>query len=95
MSMNGGYIMIDCAGLDMTKGSTPQTITGLHYRLTQAMATGKPIYAYNCKWGVYPMTPIALMANKTSSAATITCTASTLQVIVTDEDSVTINNMVA
>lgn len=27
--MNGGYVMIDCIGLDLTKGSTEQTITGL------------------------------------------------------------------
>ena len=31
--MNGGYIMIDCTGLDLTKGSTEQTITGLYSKV--------------------------------------------------------------
>lgn len=88
----GGYIMVDCAGLDLTLGSTPQTINGLYDRVQEAMESGKEIVAINCKWGTLPVTPISLFAIQILED-TVYCTSSTLQIVVTDEDSVTINNM--
>lgn len=49
--MNGGYVMVDCKGLDLTGGSTPQTITGIWDDAKTAMASGKPIIAHNCVYG--------------------------------------------
>lgn len=93
--MNGGYIMIDCTGLDLTKGSTEQTITGLYSRVKNAMKANKPIYCYNAVWGNYgKISPIACFANM-SSTTNIIITSSTLQIIVTENDVVTIENMVA
>ena len=92
--MNGGYIMINCAGLDLTKGSTPQTITGIYAECQKAMKTGKPIYAYNCAWGLLPLTPIQVFLVQINSTQVI-ATSSTLQVVVANNDSITINNMVA
>ena len=48
---NGGYFMLDCKGLDLTGGSTPQTISGCWYDVKQALAINKPIIAYNCVYG--------------------------------------------
>ena len=49
--MNGGYVMVDCKGLDLTGGNTPQTITGIWNDAKIAMASGKPIVAHNCVYG--------------------------------------------
>lgn len=92
--MNGGYIMVNCEGLDLTKGTTPQTITGLYAACQAAMKTGKPICAYNCTWGVIPVTPIPVFLVQINETQVIG-TSSTLQIIVGNNDSVTINNMVA
>lgn len=92
--MNGGYIMLDCKSLDLTKGITEQTISGLYHEVEQAVKTGKPIIAYNCIWGNgVPMSPIAVMVTTAGYENTLICTASTLQIIVTSSDVVTINNM--
>lgn len=93
--MNGGYIMIDCTGLDLTKGNTVQTITGLYSRVKNAMKVNKPIYCNNAVWGYYgKISPIACFANM-SSTTDIIITSSTLQIIVTENDDVTIENLVS
>ena len=90
----GGYILVDCTGLDLTKGSTPQTITGIYEKVQKAMKTGKEIRACNCIWGTgLDVTPISVMAIQIDST-TVICTASTLQIIVTTSDVITINNLV-
>lgn len=92
--MNGGYIMIDCTGLDLTKGLTPQTVEGLYNRVKSAIDTNKPLIAVNAVWGSDgPVTPISVFA--IDFGDNIICTASTLQVIIETDDSVTIENMVA
>lgn len=48
---NGGYFMLDCKGLDLTGGSTPQTIAGSWDSTKLALAVNKPIIAYNCIYG--------------------------------------------
>ena len=45
--MKGGYFMINCEGLDLSKGSTPQTVKGLYLKILSAMTENKPIYCYN------------------------------------------------
>ena len=87
--------MINCEGLDLSKGSTPQTVKGLYLKILLAMTENKPIYCYNAVWGDYgKVTPISCFANH-SSTDDLIVTSSTLQIIVTKEDSVTIENMVA
>lgn len=91
--MIGGYILVDCKGLDLTKGSTPQTITGIYDVAKKAMATGKPIVACNTVWGSgKSVTPISVMAIDFGSE--IICTSATLQIIITPSDVITINNLV-
>lgn len=91
--MNGGYILIDCKGLDLTKGSTPQTITGIYKTVQDAYGKKKPIYADNCVWGTDGyVTPINVLAIQFPDY--IICTASTLQIVITSSDVVTIINLV-
>ncbi len=92
--MNGGYINVDCGGLNLLAESA-QTIAGIYDRVKTAWLTGKPIYAYNCMWGDSPISPIPVFAIPFPESNEIICTASTLQVIVKDDDSVTINNLVS
>lgn len=90
--MKGGYILIDCKGLDLTKGSTEQTIEGLYAKVTAAISSGKMIIAQNLTWGSgKPVTPINVFAIDFTD--NIICTASTLQIVVTPADKVTIVNM--
>lgn len=91
--MKGGYTMIDCTGLDYTKGSTEQTMTGLYAKLKTAIKANKPIIAYNGTWGEHQMSPILCFAQEETSTLII-ATASTLQIRVTSSDVVTIVNMV-
>ena len=93
--MKGGYLMIDCSGLDLTKGATEQTITGLYDKVKKAMYADKPIFCYNAVWGDYgKITPISCFANK-SSTENLIVTSSTLQIIITKDDVVTIENLVS
>lgn len=92
--MNGGYVMIDCTGLDLTKGSAEQTISGIYSNTQKCMESGKPIFAYNCVWGTDGVvTPIAVMAIQFSGY--IIVTASTLQIVITENDVITIRNLVS
>lgn len=94
MKIPNGYIMVDCTGLDLTKGSTPQTISGLYQKCINARNTGKPIYCVNSVWGDKGViTPIEVFIVQFDGYVIVT--ASTLQVIVTSSDVVTIENMVA
>lgn len=91
--MLAGVQYIDCAGLNLLGGSTPQTKTGLYAKLRSAMDKDIAIVAKNCIYGTgHPMTPIAIFAQQ-EDAHTIIATASILQIVVTDEDSVTIQSL--
>lgn len=86
-----GYIIIDCKGLDLLAESA-QTISGLYQTIQDAIASGKPLYATNMNWGtVSPISPVQVFTVQFDGY--VVCTASTLQVIVTSADSVTINNL--
>lgn len=89
--MKGGYTLINCTGLDLTKGSTEQTITGIYAKVKVAMNTGKMIIAENCNWNGAIVTPISVFAIDFSDY--IIVTTSTLQVIVNPTDVITIVNL--
>lgn len=89
--MMNGYVSIDCTGLNLLTEEA-QTITGLYDRVREAIDSGKPIYAVNVEWGdVSTISPIEVFT--VDFGTYIILTASTLQVIVTNEDVVTINNL--
>lgn len=92
--MNGGYVMVDGKGLDLTANEA-QTIGGLFNDLKNALASGKPVFGYNCVWGVNndaPLSPIAFFVQKWNDNL-IVCTSSILKIDVTSADSVTITNL--
>ena len=92
--MNGGYVMVDGKGLDLTANES-QTINGLFADLKEAIATGKPIFAYNLVWGANnnaPLTPICFFAQKWNDNL-IVCTSSILKIDVTNEDAVTVTDL--
>ena len=91
--MNGGYFMIDCEGLDLIKGQTPQTIPGLYKRVQTAMKSNKPIFAVNCIWDTNGLvTPLNTFVIQFDGY--VICTASTFQITITPSDVVTIVSMV-
>ena len=93
MKYMNGYSVVDCTGLDLTKGSTEQTITGLYAAVKAACKTGKPLYAINAVWSTQGVvTPIQVFAVDFTTYYVIT--AATLQIWLTNADVVTIVNMV-
>lgn len=92
--MKGGYINIDCSGLDLTKGTTEQTIIGLYQTVKSAFKANKPIFAYNANWGANGIvSPIQVFIVDFDTK--FVCTTSTLQINVTNQDKVTITNLVS
>ena len=94
--IKGGYCMIDCKGLNLLGGSTPQTIAGLFDESVKALASGKAIFAHNCIYGTgHPMSPVAVMGQRESDHV-IVFTSSILQIWITDDatNNVTIESLI-
>lgn len=87
----GGYILVDCGGLNLLAESS-QTISGFYKQCKEALATKKPIFAVNCKWGDISISPFSVLGIQLEED-TITFTSATLQVVVDDDNEVTINNL--
>ena len=90
--MNGGYVMIDCTGLDLTKGSTPQSISGIYNKTKEAIKSNKPMYAYNCVWDDKFVSPIQCFGIIFDDNDIIV-TSSVFQIVITTSDSITIRDM--
>ena len=91
----GGYQIVDCDGLNLLGGSTPQTKTGLYKKMQSALKSGKPVFASNCIYGEgHPMTPICVMCQQ-EDENTVVATASILQIWITKADSVTVVSLLA
>lgn len=93
--VKGGYCMVDCKGLNLLGGSTPQSIAGLYDDCVKALASGKAIFAHNCIYGTgHPTSPVAVMGQRESEHEII-FTSSILQICVTDAatNNVTINSL--
>ena len=84
--------MIDCTGLDLIKGQTPQIISGMFNLVKTAMKTNKPMYCVNANWDGAFVSPIQVFAIEFDGY--IIVTASTLQVNITNADVITITSMV-
>ena len=53
--MNGGYVMVDCMGLDL---GDPGTVSGLYVKVKTAISANKPIQLYNLKNSTQKFTPV-------------------------------------
>lgn len=92
--IKGGYAMIDCKGLNLLGGSTPQTINGIYNECSEALKSGKAIFAHNCIYGNgHPCSPVSVMGQQESDT-TIVFTSSILQIWITNEDSVTVESLI-
>lgn len=64
-----GYAKLDLGGINLGSSSS-QSLTGLYGRITDAVATGKPIMAYNLKGGAsLPATPAYVSVYPASTSA--------------------------
>ena len=88
-----GYIMVDCGGLDLND-STEQEIKGLYDRAKEALATGKPCYACNCKLSTMPCSPVSVAAWDQGNDGII-ATGHVFRVTIAKDDGVTVTNLVA
>lgn len=82
--MVGGYAMIDCSGLIITKG-TNQTIDGIWEQVDAAYKGGKPCWAYNCGYNDGTLTPVPVMILN-ESATEYVATSSILQIRIQNND---------
>lgn len=93
--LNGGYIMFDAEGVDLTSVST-QTKTGMFNKLKKVLEANKPVFAYNVNWGTGSnkyLTPLPVFIQQWSSTL-IVLTCSILKVEVTNEDVITVTSLV-
>ena len=87
-----GYITVDCDGLELNTASS-QTKTGIYARAKAAISTGKPAYAVNCKMNSGVCSPVSVAAWE-ENATTIIATGHVFRVTITNEDAVTVTNLV-
>lgn len=89
MSNNGGYILVDVTGLDLSD-SSPQSITGIWDKAVSAMATGKPIVVGGCVYGTgVPVSPVTCFGWYLDTDE-IVIVGATLHVHITDADTATV-----
>ena len=87
--MNGGYCLVDCKGLNLTGGSTPQTITGIWDDAVNALKTKKPIIAENTVYGTgNPVSPVTVFGWYISTTE-IVIVGATIHVHIKNDDTVT------
>lgn len=55
--MNGGYILVDVTGLNLSS-SSEQEITGIWDKAVTALKVGKPIVVHGCTYGAAPVSPV-------------------------------------
>lgn len=91
--MKGGYILVDCGGLELNDSST-QSITGLYKRAKAALASGKPAYACNCVMNDGACSPVSVAAWQ-EDENTIIATGHVFRVTIESDDDVTVTNLVA
>lgn len=84
--MNGGYVMVDCAGLDL---SNPGKVAGLYERAKKAIETNKPIQLYGLKNSAQGFTPVPAFGG-VESASSVFLSFFPVTIHIDSEDTVTI-----
>lgn len=88
--MNGGYILVDCKGLDLTGGDTPQEIEGIWDTAVAALKSDKPIVAHNCVYGTgYPVSAVPCFGWYLDTDE-IVVVGATLHIHIKDDDTCTV-----
>lgn len=91
--MNGGYYMLNCKGLDLTK-TDPQNIPGSWEDVKTALASGKPIIAHNCVYGNADVSPVTCFG-WAISATEIVIVGATLHIHVKSDNTATVLDVVS
>lgn len=91
--INGGYTMIDCKGLKLTE-TNPQNIPGSWKAVQDAIATNKPIVAYNCVYATAPVSPVTCFG-WALSATEIVIVGATLHIHVKSDNTATVIDVAA
>lgn len=89
---NGGYVMFDCQGLDLSS-SSEQKKDGIYEEALKAIALNKPVVAINCFYGTARFSPVPVTVHMSDS--TIIASANVLQVFITSGDVCTVQNLVS
>lgn len=91
--MNGGYYLVDVAGLDLTE-TDPQEISGIWDKAVTALKTNKPIVAYGCAYGVgVPVSPVPAFGWYLADDE-IVIVGATLHIHIKDDDTATVLDVV-
>lgn len=92
--VNSGYILLDGGDIDLTE-TDPQLIVGSWDRIVTAMETGKPIWAFNTKYGTgKPLSPVPVFAWYLSNTS-IVIVGATLHIIVSNNDYCVVQDVAA
>ena len=87
--MVGGYIMVDCSGLDLTE-TDAQSITGIWDKAVSAIDADKPIIAHGCVYGTgVPVSPVTCFGWYIA-ADEIVIVGATLHIHIKDNDTATV-----
>lgn len=88
--MNGGYTLIDFQNKDIL--SKDIKIDGIYKAVENAFNVGKSIQCVNAKYDSMDCSPITVFACKGEKK--YYCTSSILQLVVNEDDTITVNNLV-
>ena len=91
--MNGGYINVDCSGLELYD-STKQTITGIWDKAVTALKSEKPIHVYGCTYNDALVSPVPVFGWYIA-ADEIVIVGATLHVHIKNDDSATVLDVVS
>ncbi len=89
--MNGGYIMIDWGGVELTS-ETAQTIAGIYSATKAALETGKMVVVTNCKDSGTALSPFPAIIK--AGAEALVCTIPNYQITITNSNSVTVTSTI-
>lgn len=91
--MNGGYVMIDATGLDLSE-SDPQEIAGSWDQTQKALALEKPMVFCGATYGDAPVSPVPGFGWQIA-AGEIVLVGATLHIHVKSDDTCTVVDVVA
>ena len=93
MTKNGGYIMVDCTGLNLAL-DTAQNISGIWDEAVKAMKQNKPIIAHGATYGTAPVSPVTAFGWYISSTE-IVIVGATLHVHIKNDNTATVLDVAA
>jgi len=91
--MNGGYLNVDCTGIDLSK-SEKQSVSGIWDKAVDALKSEKPIHAYGCTYGAALVSPVPVFGWYVA-ADEIVIVGAKFHVHIKNDDSATVLNVVS